>query len=500
MPRRGRGPWYGYRVTAIERVREPVGESCGARSGRNEGARDDRHCEPRLALRQAPAIGVFGHYGNRNLGDEAIIEALIARLRGEWPNLQLRAFSSRPADTRSRHDVRAFPIRQGGEAELESEERLGGRTPASARTLKPSVGTRADFITSVSRWVPAGWLRRTLGRIVRGMQHGVREGPFLVRSYRRVRGLDALIIAGSNQFLDNFGGPWAFPYTLLKWSILCRLAGCRVLFVSVGAGPLDSRLSKAMLRACLPLADYVSFRDAGSRRLLFGDSASTSRPVYPDLAHSLKFDARPARSRLVRTTDRPVIGINPMPMYDDRYWCEPNRERYSAFVKQLAVFTHELVREGYPVFFFPTHPNDVHVASDVIEAMRPLSKDGDLRWPHIRRPQTTQELVSIIGEADIVVATRFHGILLGLHAWKPVLAICYYRKARELMRALHQEQYAVDLDHLDAEDLRRRFKALERRAPEERLRIQTIESTWRTLLEEQYTMLVRRFASLRQAA
>ena len=396
----------------------------------------------------------------------------------------------------------AFPIRQGGEAELESEEKAtpGDGAPASGRTLEPDVGTRTDLVASISRWGPAGWLRRAAGGIVRGTQYGVREMAFLARSYRRVRGLDALIFAGSNQFLDNFGGPWAFPYTLLKWSILCRLAGCRVLFVSVGAGPLDLRLSKAMLRACLPLADYVSFRDAGSRRLLLGDSPSTARPVYPDLAHSLKFDAEPASARVPRPTDRPVIGINPMPMYDERYWCAPDRDRYGAFVKQLAVFTHGLVHEGYPVFFFPTHPKDAYVAADVIEAMRPLSKDCDLRCPDIRRPRTTQELISIIGEADIVVASRFHGILLGLHAWKPVLAICYYRKARELMRGLQQEQYAVDLDHLDAEDLRRKLKALERRAPEERLRIESVESTWRAMLEEQYAMLVRRFESLRQAA
>ena len=62
--------------------------------GPPSGERAENESDTRATLRRAPAIGVFGHYGNCNLGDEAIIEALIARLRGEWPDVQLRAFSA----------------------------------------------------------------------------------------------------------------------------------------------------------------------------------------------------------------------------------------------------------------------------------------------------------------------------------------------------------------------------------------------------------------------
>ena len=308
-----------------------------------------------------------------------------------------------------------------------------------------------------------------------------------------------LIIAGSNQFLDNFGGPWAFPYTLLKWSIVCRLAGCRLFFVSVGAGPLDAALSRTMVRACLPLADYVSFRDVGSRRLIVGDKPSSDWPVYPDLAHSLRFRAASRGSNHPRANGKPVVGINPVPLYDDRYWCSPDRERYRAFVNQLAAFTNRLLRDGYPVFFFPTHPKDADVAKDVINAVRASAPRSEIAPLEIRRPRTSQELMSVIAEADIVVASRFHGILLALHAWKPVLAICYYRKARELMRELEQEQSAADLDELDAEDLWGRSTLLEQRAAEAQERIEALESKWREALEQQYSLLFRRFERIRKA-
>lgn len=90
------------------------------------------------------------------------------------------------------------------------------------------------------------------------------EYRFLAQARDYLRGMDLLLVTGSNQFLDNFGGPWGFPYTLLKWTLLAKKNGTRVAFISVGAGPLSHPLSFFMLKHTLRRADFVSFRDQGS--------------------------------------------------------------------------------------------------------------------------------------------------------------------------------------------------------------------------------------------
>jgi polysaccharide pyruvyl transferase CsaB len=56
-------------------------------------------------------IGISGSYGGMNLGDEAILQAIITRLRRSL-NVELTVFSHHPEDTRNRHKVeRAVPVR-----------------------------------------------------------------------------------------------------------------------------------------------------------------------------------------------------------------------------------------------------------------------------------------------------------------------------------------------------------------------------------------------------
>lgn len=429
---------------------------------------------------EAPVIGVFGHYGDRNLGDEAIIEALIARIRREWTAAQVVAFSMDPADSSARYGVLAFPIRQ------ESGTQRFGKVLDSQWAARPTDGQvqrATGFVDRVARIIPKGRLRTAAGRLLRFLGFASRETVFLWHSYRRLRGLDALIIAGSNQFLDNFGGPWGFPYTLLKWSLLARLAGCRLLYVSVGAGPLDARLSQSMIRTAVRCADYLSFRDAGSQRLVAAVPREGSAHVFPDLAHSLVL---PARGHRADNRGKPTVGINPMPLYDDFYWYTTDKERYARYVRSLTELVEHLVDAGYPVFFFPTQLKDLNVADEIVRAMHPDRARGLVQPEPVKRPHSVEELMSVIETADIVVATRFHGTLLSLHARRPVLAICYYRKTRELMREMGQEDFAIEFDDLTGPELVQRFHRLEARRLEAAAEITRVDDAYVEALENQY--------------
>ena len=57
-------------------------------------------------------IGVFGHVGNGNLGDEAIISVVIQNIKRRYPVAEIYGFTLKPEDTRERHKIAAFPIRR----------------------------------------------------------------------------------------------------------------------------------------------------------------------------------------------------------------------------------------------------------------------------------------------------------------------------------------------------------------------------------------------------
>jgi polysaccharide pyruvyl transferase WcaK-like protein len=61
---------------------------------------------------QPKKIGIFGHVGTQNLGDETIIAAVIQNIRIRYPDAEIRAFTFNPLDTTQRHGITAFPIRR----------------------------------------------------------------------------------------------------------------------------------------------------------------------------------------------------------------------------------------------------------------------------------------------------------------------------------------------------------------------------------------------------
>jgi polysaccharide pyruvyl transferase CsaB len=71
-------------------------------------------------------VGITGSYGGLNLGDEAILQAMIAQLRKDVPQVEITVFSRDAEDTKRRHQVeRAIAVRKLSRAEVAPEvERL----------------------------------------------------------------------------------------------------------------------------------------------------------------------------------------------------------------------------------------------------------------------------------------------------------------------------------------------------------------------------------------
>jgi polysaccharide pyruvyl transferase WcaK-like protein len=427
-------------------------------------------------------IGIFSHGGVKNLGDEALFAAVLQNVRARIPNVEIVGFTSNPEDTKERHGLESFPIRRlDGKARGEAQQ----GSAAGAETQASSLQTPAP--------VPKGWkqiLKSVPGvaaavRGVRSALHVLRnallEPKFLWSSWRNLRGVEILLIAGSQQLNDIYGA-WEFPFTLYKWSVLARLTGTKVAILSVGAGPLSSKMSRFFIRRVLRMSSYRSYRDVISSRLVESIGVKGPNPVYPDLVYSMRL---PVPRPVSASAKAVVVGVNPVPFYDGRYWATPNPERYADYVRKLAKFTEWLDQNGYSTLFFPTQTRaDTLTIQDIRSELNGTA--GSLRILQGNPIQSIDDLLSEIARADLVIANRYHGILLSLALNKPVLGVAYHAKSRELLEQAGQGDYVLNVADFRTEDLIEKIKAMHANAAQIKKEIASRIAPLHEALEEQY--------------
>lgn len=389
-------------------------------------------------------IGVFGHYGNANLGDEAIVQATLESLRRRIAGVELACFTINATDSAQRHGVPSYPIRNirkpmkafplEGEPPLPESGFSGPVTDSLTDSATDSGGLRGVLKRSD--------VLRSLVNLARTILKGARNTPseigFLYKNYKLLKSFDMIMVTGSNQFLDNFGGLWGFPYTVLKWGIITRLAGCKFALVSLGAGPLDGKMSKQFCRWSLALSHHASYRDQPSRRIIEGDGPDYKGKVYPDVATNIDLPESNARD------DGHVlnVGINPMPVFDKRYWHEGNDAKYAAYLDKLVAMVRHIQSSGHHATLFSTQIQDNAVIGDVLARLESTERNALT----VRQPRTVEDLLVVLESLDVSIPTRFHGTVLSLRSGKPTLGICYHRKIGDLLTDVGLADFQVPFE------------------------------------------------------
>ncbi|MFK8053395.1 MAG: polysaccharide pyruvyl transferase family protein [Woeseiaceae bacterium] len=430
-------------------------------------------------------IGVFGHYGNANLGDEAIVQATMESLRRQLPKAEIACFSINPVDSSQRHSVAAYPIRRLSR-ELTAFP-LDGEAPYPVShfhgpTATPPAVAADTGLRGFLKRIP---ILKAAVKKSRSMAASLINFPaeigFLWKNYRLLRSFDLLMVTGSNQFLDNFGGVWGFPYTVLKWSILARLAGCKLALVSLGAGPLKSTMSKRFCRWSLSLAHHASYRDEPSRQLIEGRGPAFKGKVYPDVASNIEMPAcNTAATRAVLE-----IGINPMPVFDRRYWPDGDDHLYEDYLGKLVALVRHVISQGHSATLYSTQIQDNAVIGDVLARLDSAEREA----VKIAQPRTVDQLLQVLANLDISVPTRFHGSVLSVRAGKPTLGICYHRKIGDLLTDVGLGDFQVPIETFSVAEI---VALLDRLVDERQSASEMVRSSserYRTLLDQQYSEL-----------
>ena len=102
---------------------------------------------------------------------------------------------------------------------------------------------------------------------------------------------------------------------------------------------------------------------------------------------------------------------------------------------------------------------------------------------------SVESLLSQIVATDIVVATRFHNVLLALLCDKPVISISFHDKCESLMSAMGLSEYCLDINDLKADRLIEKFCQLEANSDTIKPSIRAKAREFREALDDQYKFI-----------
>jgi polysaccharide pyruvyl transferase WcaK-like protein len=410
------------------------------------------------ALNEGVRVGLFGPYASRNFGDTAIQTAVMAQLRRRCPSLQFRAIVTDPEDASHCHHLPAASMAPSHARWLPADVPL---SPASRREAEGP------------RWLP--WRVRML----------LRRAEQVVHTWRLVGQLDVLLISGGGQLDDFWGGPWAHPFELLTWSLCARLRGRPVLVFGIGVDHLRTPLGRWMAFRAMRLASRRWFRDDETLAQLRADGLRGHAEVCPDPAFSLSL---PAATDEADAPHRPLALVCPI---DGRAWRTPaEMDRHHRYLTALEDACVDLLRRGWRIRLSNSQSGmDRPMLDHFAAALRQRAVEEAGRVSVV--PAFTMlEYVAQAREADVVVASRLHGVILALVAGTPVVALSYIRKVSRLMQDLALPLHCLPLETFSAKELADDVEETWQRHGPLREAVRSATLTLRRQLDAHYDALV----------
>jgi polysaccharide pyruvyl transferase CsaB len=347
-----------------------------------------------LNKKQSKTVLIAGYYGFGNVGDEAILSAMLASLRARRKGLKFIVASGNPTETSAQHNVRSVYWKD--------IEALLSAANECDLILLGGGGVFQDY-----------W--------------GVPHNSALTSSH------------------------WGISYCSAV-GMLAVLSQKPFAIYSVGVGPLLSEEGRLLTRSTFDLANLRVVRDTESRGILGSLGVQEEGVlVLPDPAFTLLPDPESAAEILktygIDPKERAVLGVC------IRNWLEG--EASDGWKKRLAAALDQfLENHNVQVLFIPFQvhahdlENDHSVALEVTAMMK--NRDRACILPESYPPAITGGLIS---QCAFIVGMRLHSLIFAVNAGIPSLALVYDPKVRNLMESLRLSEFAVDLQSMETEQL-----------------------------------------------
>lgn len=244
--------------------------------------------------------------------------------------------------------------------------------------------------------------------------------------------------------------------------ILCKLLGTPFVGYPQSMGPFNSLWSRMVVRLFLPMADMIMIRGKQTKKHLDKIGIDTKgMHVCADSAFLL--EAAPPE-RAVEILDRhgmvekTLVGIIPSIRIYDRCDGAGAENTYvilltnivdyivNEFDAQVALIPFEFMSDGH---------DDRLLVNEILRNMK--RHDSVLA---IDKEYSAAELKAVIGQLDLLLASRFHSVVASASMGVPVVVIGWSDKYVELMNSFGLEEYVIDYRKTTLEEIKRLLKKM----------------------------------------
>lgn len=268
----------------------------------------------------------------------------------------------------------------------------------------------------------------------------INKNSFLIRILNRIRPsfavrylnfwearCDATVYIGGSIFME-------YP----TWRDMCKWweyeAEHRNFYI-LGAnfGPWHTREYKERMASIYLKMKDVSFRDQYSKDL-FSDIFTVR--YAPDILFSYPV---------------PKVKIKEKQIFVSIINCANRDENYSLleydkrYVTNMACLLNEYLNNGYNLIlsaFCKTEGDE----EGVFKVLSAMGKESDSRIQILTYDGTNySKIITAIAESGLVIATRFHAMILALVAGRPVMPLIYSNKVKNVLKEFESEDRFVDI-------------------------------------------------------
>lgn len=246
-----------------------------------------------------------------------------------------------------------------------------------------------------------------------------------LRRPRAILQSDMIVFGGGSLLKEIEGGALAqiaYLLRILALLLLARLLGRPSAMLGVGIGPLSSPTCRRLSRLVANMTDLICVRDNASRDLLL--EIGVRRPVHVAADPVFTFDApaaapAPATRPLVVVIPRYSLGHAQQQALADA--CDQLVEQHGAQIVLLPFQT------GYAAKY-----DDLRSAEAIAGRMRHATSAS------VHTPATTDETLALIGQAQLVISSRLHGLIFAAIQGVAGVAINYEVKVGSFMAEIGQ--------------------------------------------------------------
>ena len=262
--------------------------------------------------------------------------------------------------------------------------------------------------------------------------------PSIIKKLKR----SSLLISGGGSLLQDITSNRSIYY-YLSIMALAKNYDVPVMLYAQGIGPVKGTMARKAAKYVTNKADLITVRDEGSFEELKALGVSkppiyvTADPVLSMNKADKKIGSSILSNHNISSSDN-IIGVSV------REWQNLNNYK-KVFAETCDFLINEL---DVKIVFLPMQiPEDFHASQKIIDMMN--EKDSVIV---LNERYTTTELLSIVGNCDLLIGIRLHALIFATIMQIPVLGVSYDPKIDSFLETI-EESNVLNLKALTTKDL-----------------------------------------------